>query len=299
MRSRGKSSIISKHAAERSIGDWDIDRERCVGREVVWQGTPITTWAQFHRIVKRPERALLERLDEFPNSVLVAGCQRSGTTAVARMLMRAREVVDHTFGHDDELDAALLLAGYVERFTTGKHCFQTTYLNDRFHEYFDHDDFRLIWILREPRAVVYSMLHNWKRGALNRLFDASGSRHIAPVEKGASILRRWFGPSRLDKACASYVAKTEQTFALRERLGARMLIVDYEDLVARRISTLRSICAFAEVNWEAWMAGHFHGRSLRKRDALAAWQAARIDAACAAIYTDARTLRAARGFGYG
>lgn len=270
-----------------------------MSREVVWQGTPITTWAQFHRIVRRPDCALLERLDEYPDSVLVAGCQRSGTTAVARMLKRARGLADYSFGHDDELDGALLLAGYVDQFTTGKHCFQTTYLNDHFHEYFEHDGFRLVWILREPRAVVYSMLHNWKRGALNRLFDASGIRRIDTVEKSRSILRRWLGPSRLDKACASYVAKTEQTFALRERLGTRMLIVDYEDLVARRIATLHSICHFAGVNWEPWMAGHFHGRSLRKRDGLAAWQAARIDAACAAVYTDARTLRAARGFGYG
>ena len=73
-------------------------------------------------------------------------------TAVARLLKRSTSFADHGFGHDDELDGALLLAGYVTRFSEGRHCFQTTYLGERFREYFDHDDFRLIFILREPLA---------------------------------------------------------------------------------------------------------------------------------------------------
>jgi hypothetical protein len=130
---------------------------------------------QHHQLLvfppEQPGQRLLAKLDDYPDAILVAGCQRSGTTALARLLKRADGMIDHAFGHDDELDGALLLAGHATRGTEGRHCFQTTYLNDRFREYFEHRAFRLIWMLREPRSVVYSMLNNWKRGALNRLFD--------------------------------------------------------------------------------------------------------------------------------
>ena len=196
---------------------------------VTWNGPPIRSWAAFHSIVKQPDRPLLAKLDEYAAPILVAGCQRSGTTALARLLKRADGVVDHAFGHDDELDGALLLAGHATRELEGRHCFQTTYLNDRYPEYFAHRDFRLMWMLREPRSVVYSMLHNWKRGALNRLFDACGAEVLAQAEEAPTFGSTWLGPSRLAKACASYVAKTAQTFALAERLGERMAIVDYDE----------------------------------------------------------------------
>src|SRR5262249_31936917 len=141
--------------------------------------------------VKTPERPLLAHLDEFRDSLLIAGCQRSGTTALARLFKRADGIADCDFGEDDELDAALLLSGWVRRFTSGRHCFQTTYLNDRYSEYFEHSDFRLIWMVREPRSVVYSMLHNWRRGALNRLYDACGSARYEPPGAERSMLKDW------------------------------------------------------------------------------------------------------------
>jgi hypothetical protein len=261
-----------------------------VARQVVWTRKPVNTWAEFHRVVKHPGQELLERLDDYRDSVLVSGCQRSGTTAVARLFSRTKQVADHSFGCDSELDGALLLAGYVARFTNGKHCFQTTYLNDRFPEYFLHQGFRLVWILREPRSVVYSMLHNWKRDALNRLFHACGTTRLAALDQDPSPLGRWIGPSRLDKACASYIAKTEQTFVLRERLGERMLIVDYNDLVSRTKVVLRQICDFAEVSFDEALTGHLHSRSKRRCDRLAPWQASRIDSSCRGVYETARTL---------
>ena len=71
--------------------------------------------------------SLLATLDDYLDPILVAGCQRSGTTALARLLKRADGMIDHAFGHDDELDGALLLAGYATRGTDGRHCFQTRY----------------------------------------------------------------------------------------------------------------------------------------------------------------------------
>lgn len=259
-----------------------------------WHGRPISSWAQFHRFVKSPDQPLLERLDEFGDSILVAGCQRSGTTALTRLLKRSSRITDARFGHDDELDGALLLAGRVERFAGGRHCFQTTYLNDRFPEYFEHDDFRLIWILRDPSSVVFSMLHNWKRGALNRLFDACvrerNGHDRSPVGE-----RIWMGPSRLDKACASYAAKTEQTFQLHNALGDRMLIVDYDDVVTRKDTLLPHICEFAALPFEPDFLGHLHGKSVRRGNGLSRRELARVEELCTPVYQRARELRTAGG----
>jgi hypothetical protein len=267
-------------------------------RHVVWRGAPITSWADFHTVVKTPDRPLLGHLDEFRDSLLIAGCQRSGTTAVARLFKRANGIADCDFGQDDELDAALLLSGWVQRFTSGRHCFQTTYLNDRYYEYFEHADFRLIWMVREPRSVVYSMLHNWKRGSLNRLYDACASVHDDTPRAARSVLTSWIGPSRLDKACASYTAKTEQTHELRQRLGDRIMIVDYDDLVLHREVLLPRLFEFAGIELDARLLKHLHGKSVRKGNNLAEWEAARVAELCAPAYQRARdacTIGSAHG----
>lgn len=265
-----------------------------MARQVVWNGPPVKTWAEFHQRIRLAGWALLRQLDEYPDSVLVSGCQRSGTTAVTRLVNLTGGVADYAFGADSELDGALLLSGYVDRFTSGRHCFQTTYLNASFAEYHIHDAFRLVWVLREPRSVVYSMLHNWKRAALNRLFDGCGSRRLDRLRGEPSILSQWIGPPRIDKACASYVAKTEQTFGLRERLGDRMFIVDYDDLVLRPEATIRSVCEFAEVPFDPSLLGYLHTRSLRKGNALRQGEAARVDTFCTDVYQAARELRSTR-----
>jgi hypothetical protein len=253
---------------------------------VVWHGPPISSWAEFHTVVKQPDRPLLAALDDYTDPLLVAGCQRSGTTALARLLKRGRGMVDHTFGDDDELDAALLLSGHATRDTAGRFCFQTTYLKDRFREYFEHSGFRLIWMLREPRSVVYSMLNYWKRGALNRLFDACGAEVLAQ-QRPQPALRSWLGPTRLDKACASYVAKTAQTFELCARLGARIAVVDYDELVAHKLELLPQLCAFAGVAFDARLGEKLHARSVDKRDRLGTRAAEYVDRFCGDVYARA------------
>jgi hypothetical protein len=260
-------------------------------RPVIWNGRPIRSWAAFHAIVKQPDRRLLAVLDDYANPILVAGCQRSGTTALARLLKRADGMIDHAFGHDDELDGALLLAGHATRGTEGRHCFQTTYLNDRFREYFEHRDFRLIWMLREPRSVVYSMLNNWKRGALNRLFDACGAEVLAQAGERPTLGSAWLGPSRLAKACASYVGKTAQTFELRERLGSRIAVVDYDELVAKKHELLPKLCEFACVPYDARLADALHDRSVGKRDRLGPRDAEHVERLCAGVYDRAFAVR--------
>jgi hypothetical protein len=264
-------------------------------RPIVWHGRPIRSWAAFTSIVKQPDRPLLAALDGYKNPILVAGCQRSGTTALARLLKRADGMTDHTFGHDDELDAALLLSGYVTQSTEGRYCFQTTYLNDRFREYFEHRDFRLIWMLREPRSVVYSMLYNWKRGALNRLFDACGAEVLAKAGEPPTLSTTWLGPTRLAKACSSYVAKTAQTFELYEKLGSRMAIVDYDELVAKKHALLPQLCDFAGVTYDTRLGDALHDRSVGNRKRLDARDAEHVDRFCSDVYERARALRTIGG----
>jgi hypothetical protein len=251
----------------------------------------VHSWADFHDVVKQSDRPLLARLDDYDDSVLVAGAHRSGNTALSRLLKRADGIADHCFGADDELDGALLLAGFVARQTDGRHCFQTTYLNDRYQEYFEHDGFRLIWMLREPRSVVHSLLQSWKRAGSNRSFVDREARVLDRNGASAAPGGGSSACSRLDKACASYVAKTEQTFALRERLGARMAIVDYDDLVAHRDALLPQLCEFADIPYDRELTRQLHGKNARNGDRLAAWEGRHVDDVCAAVYRKARALR--------
>jgi hypothetical protein len=161
-----------------------------------------------------------------------------------------------------------------------------------------HADFRLIWMVREPRSVVYSMLHNWKRGALNRLYEACGSAHYQTPPAARSMMTDWIGPSRLDKACASYMAKTEQTHELRKRLGDRIMIVDYDDLVLHREVLLPRLFEFAGVELNSHLFKRLHGNSVRKGNNLAEWEATRVAALCAPAYRRARaacTIGSAHG----
>jgi hypothetical protein len=49
-------------------------------------------------------------------------------------------MTQYYFGSDNELDAALILSGRVAHEPQGRYCFQTTYLNECYSEYFEHRD---------------------------------------------------------------------------------------------------------------------------------------------------------------
>ena len=250
-----------------------------------WRSPAVMSWSDFDEIVAAQGRPLLARLDEFEDCLLVAGCAGTGTTAIARLFKRASGIVDHGFGHDDELDGALLLAGQAERIEDGRHCFQTTYLDDRFREYFEHDDFRLIWILREPMSVVGAMLNSWKRSALDRLLPAGGGRPYPEA-----LPRRVAGASRLDKACAAYAEGVLRTLEIAAQLRGRVAIVDYDELAAQRARLLPELCAFAGTPFDRRLLSHLHGKSVHKGHALAGWEAARIAELAAPPYLHARAL---------
>jgi hypothetical protein len=126
------------------------------------------------------------------------------------------------------------------------------------------------------------MLHDWRRRV---------ARDRSPGARADELLRGWIGPSRLDRACAAYVAKTKQTFALRDRLGARMAIVDYDDLVSHRGVLLPQLCEFADVPYDCELARLLRGKSAHRKHRLAEWEAEYVSRSCAEAYGRALDLR--------
>jgi hypothetical protein len=149
---------------------------------------------------------------------------------------------------DDELDAALALCGEVDLPLKQRYCFQTTYLNERHAEYaMMGAGHRLVWVLRNPRSVVYAMVHNWRRFALNELYEACGVR-LASTPRLRNARWPWpLGPTRLEKACLSYSAKTSQIFEIQKLIPQeRVLVVDYDALVDSPHDCLARIFTFID-----------------------------------------------------
>jgi hypothetical protein len=234
----------------------------------------ITTWSDFYAALG--DQPFLSKLDDYPNALLIGGCDWAAVTAITHLFKRLPGFADASWGHDDELDGALLLAGLREQSVTGRPCFQTTYVRERYREYCAHEHFKLVWIVREPRAAVRSLLSSRERALLPRtalgLAGKSGAQ----------------GTSRLEKACAEYLASIRQTLELKERLGERVAVVDYDELAADRNRLLPALCRFSSVGWNASLLRHLHGKSVRK-GVLASWEAAIVDQLALPAYRRARS----------
>ncbi|MEM7208538.1 MAG: sulfotransferase domain-containing protein [Pseudomonadota bacterium] len=224
----------------------------------------IKTWENFNRRIRHIGVNLLRELGKYENSIFVAGCQRSGTTAVTNALNLSSDFGKYKFTRDTELDAALILSGFHE-VAKGRYCFQTTYLNEQFTEYFAHSNFKLVWVLRRPVPVVRSMLHNWSLSSLDRLYEGVGKRYLEDVGGPKPKLFGDDSVSHLQKACASYIAKVSQTQILLSKLGKeRMLIVDYDDLLSEDGPViLANLYEFADVSYDASYLEYFGKRTTR------------------------------------
>jgi hypothetical protein len=230
------------------------------------QHPAIRSWRQFDRLVRFRNDKLLVTLDNFRNPVLVAGCQRSGTTALSRLITGSEGMTAFQFGRDDELDAALILSGWAPLTPEGRYCFQTTYLNNSYPEYFEHDNYKLVWVLRNPASVIYSMLYNWRIDALNRLFKHSGS---ALLENDREQWRyRHLGAlfiPRIKRACLSYHARVSEVFRLREKIGKdQLFIVDYDLLTNHKEVVLPVIYDYIGLPYQMSYADRIHSGSVNK-----------------------------------
>ena len=201
-------------------------------------------------------------------------------------------MIDYWFGRDDELDAALILSGYVEHNPSGRYCFQTTYLNECYREYFDHiDGHKIIWVVRNPYSVVYSLLYNWKRFARNELFEACGAAYLEGSEKKRYEILGYWGIGNLQKACFSYVGKVSQLFELKEAASDLQLkAINYDSLVQAKDTVLPSIYNFIDLPYREEYSLKLHGNSVDKAGLLSKKERSHIANICMPTYERALAL---------
>jgi len=252
----------------------------------------IKTWRQFARQVRPRGCRLLGRLDRFPDSVLVTGCQRSGTTMLSRVITLSDGMTRYWFGRDDELDAALILSGEVDIPSSGRFCFQTTYLNECYREYFEHDaGHKIVWVLRNPHSVVYSLMYNWRRWTLNELFEACGAALLEDPLAGRYRRFGVIGVPRIVKACLSYNGKISQLFELREKLdNGRLMVVEYDDLVNDPEHRLEKIYQYIDLDFREAYCEQIHQKSTGKKNRLTEKEQRRVRELCLPVYEQARGL---------
>lgn len=231
------------------------------------------------------QERLLMHLEDFPRSVLVTGCQRSGTTAIARLIRQAEGTVDFQTSLDDELDGALILAGHATCEKQGRFCFQTTYLNERHHEYAEHPNHYIVWVLRNPYSVIYSMLFNWKRFALNELFLSCGYPHMDYQDRIKFQRFGIYGIPILKRAIYAYIGKVEQVFWIMENYPRqRLAIVDYDQLIMEKERLLPALFRFADLSYRNQYARLLKASSLDKAKKLDDDARRMILEKCAALY---------------
>ncbi len=253
----------------------------------------ITNWDEFAEKVRAKGYDLFARLDEFPDSVLVAGCQRSGTTMLSRIITESDGMVNYWFGPYDELDAALILSGYVAHKPEGRYCFQTTYINSNYQEYYGRSgSHKTIVIFRNPFSVIYSMLYNWQESAIDRLFRTNGSAQLRGKDKYVHRLLGIRGISKLHRACWGYNGKVAQLSALKEHISPdKLLMIDYDDLVLRRDVVLPQIYKFIDLPFRQEYAEKINPKSMSKRGKLTKREVATIQSICEPLYQHVSKLR--------
>lgn len=257
------------------------------------KNSTISTWKQFGRRIRSRGCSLLSHLGNFPNSILVTGCQRSGTTMISRIITQSQGMTNYWFGKDDELDAALILCGAVQIDNQGRFCFQTTYLNECYEEYFNYlkDGHKIIWVLRNPYSVVYSLLYNWKRFALNELFDGCGAELLGENERARyDRIGRW-AVSRAKRACLAFNGKVLQVHKLHEVFGPNFVkVVDYEKLVVQPQIVLPEIYSFINLEFDPAYANAIHSKSLGKKKRLSKYINKMVFDICEPVFLDAKKL---------
>jgi Sulfotransferase domain len=257
------------------------------------------TWQRFHRGIRRRGLPLLKSLPNYRNCVLVAGCQRSGTTMLTRLIAAAPGFTRLALTDDDELDAALALAGLIDLSPERRYCFQTTYLNECYGEYRTlAQGQRLIWVLRNPYSVVYSMLYNWRRFALNELYEGCGlGDTTAPRLRRTDLL--WpLGPSRLEKACLAYRGKVGQIRAIRTMLRPEQLLtIDYDLLIASPEVWLPRIFEFAGAEYQAGYAQLVRREPAHKAQRMSVRARRMVDQLALPTYRECISMAAGHGAG--
>lgn len=252
----------------------------------------INAWPVFAQQVRACRQNLLRNVAHYPGAVLVSGCQRSGTTMLSRLLMQAPGFIPYRITHDNELDAALVLSGeYPETLPAGRYCFQTTYLNECWPEYTKLDaSQRLIWVLRRPDSVVWSMVYHWSPFARQELYVSCGK----PIE--ASCQEVWQRASRWQRwryrstwhACMAYIGKTQQLDKISRLLGGRLKVIDYDALVSEPAMHLSALYSWLGVPFDSTAIRQVQSSSLERSHALKTTEKSWVQDVCQPVYQAAR-----------
>lgn len=247
-------------------------------------------WKYFAKHV-RVQGGLLKSLSDYPDSILVSGCQRSGTTLLTRLLSQSNQINDIWTSRDDEYDAAMILSGNCQTSESGRYCFQTTYLNDSYKEYIQnrHLPFQIIWVVRNPTPVVNSMLYNWGRYPLKELYTACGKQYLQEFSKNYTFSKKALaGISAVEMACLSYVGKQRQLLELQKYFNSdRLLVINYESILSTPIDSVAEIFNFSGLDFKDHFIKLIKQKSTELKD-----QRNRevIDALCMGTYDQVKKL---------
>lgn len=235
---------------------------------------------------------MLSVVDLFDSPIFVSGCQRSGTTVISRAIRQSQMIADMDYSIDDELEAAYILSGEHEVPLSTRYCFQTTYVNECYYEYKKiNNKFSIIWVIRNPYSVVYSMVYNWARYPLNELFFSCG---LQVAIKSGRVKRKTFSTLRLsaiEKACYSYCAKNNQIIEMVNNLNdINLMVIDYDHLVSNKVRILSEIYEFLNLPFQESFAGIIHAQSIEKSNRLSEGDEKTIKSLCEASYNEVRSL---------
>lgn len=253
----------------------------------------IDTWRKFAARVRARQDRLLTELHRFDDPILVTGCQRSGGTMLSRVITGSASMTKFWFSKDEELDAALILSGAVDYHGTGRHCFQTTYLNERWREYLQQArPFRMVWTLRNPQSVVYSMVYNWKRFALNEVFVHCGLEHMNGADRYNLQRCGVLGVPPIRRAAYAFVGKVSQLLQLSQAWpDGRLTVLDYDQLVRHKTDLLPILYQRLGLAYQGAYAEPISERSLGKKEQLSAAERDEVDRLCGPVFSLALACR--------
>lgn len=240
------------------------------------------TWLAFARKIRSTQDKLLNRLGDFPDPILITGCQRSGGTMLSRVITGSEGMENFWFSKDEELDAALILSGTVPHVPRGRYCFQTTYLNERWPEYLEHAGrYTMVWSLRNPYSVIYSMVYNWKRFALNEVFLTCGYAHMDHADRVRFQRFGILGVAPIKRAAYAFVGKVGQLSDLHRSLPEENLhILEYDRLVRGKNELLPQLYERIRLAYKPEYGQPISDRSLGKKSHLTAAEQVVVDRIC-------------------
>ena len=230
-----------------------------------------------------------DNCDNYDNSILVTGCQRAGTTMLARIIAASEGIGSYKFTKDDELDAALILSGRenLERKNT-RYCFQTTYVNECYPEYFNiKNKHKMIWVVRNPYSVIHSFLNNWGRFAFDELFRSCGMDLLSYKERSKLNLFGIWRINKLQRACLSYNGKLKQTEELSRGIpNIDIMFVEYDELVHHKNDIFPEIYDFLGLEYKSVYGDVIKEKSISKADSMSDSDKRVISLVCDKIYED-------------